>query len=107
MNYVLEKGGGGPLSLCALISPDSSESDAKTLLYPSFALAPRPLPLHGRTTYWPVRQHLFFPFSQILFFALVCCRVVHDDEFAPVVFLLITCCYCGEDKQWREERRKQ
>lgn len=48
MNYVLEKGGGGLLSLCALISPDSSESGAKTLLCPSFALAPRPFPLHDR-----------------------------------------------------------
>lgn len=41
MNYVLEKGGGGLLSLYAPISPDSSESGAKTLL--SSALH---LPLH-------------------------------------------------------------
>lgn len=113
MNYVLEKGGGVLLSLCALISPDSSESGAKTLL--SSALH---LPLHhdhflftarSLRAYWCLLDSasFFFLFSQILFFALVCCKVVHDDEFAPVVFLLITCCYCGEDKQGREERHKQ
>lgn len=112
MNYVLERGGGGLLSLCALISPDSSESGAKTLLssalhlplhHDHFLFTARPL-----GAYWCLLDSTsFFLSSQILFFALVCCKVVHDDEFAPVVFLLITCCYCGEDKQGREERRKQ
>ncbi len=107
-----EREGGGLLSLCSLISPDSSESAAKTLL--SYALH---LPLHHDhflftarplTAYWCLLDSAsFFSFSQILFFALVCCIVVHDDGFAPVVFFLITCCYCGKDKQGREERHNK
>lgn len=100
----LRKGGGGLLSLCSLISPDSSESASKTLLssalhlplhHDHFLFTARPL-----TAYWCLLDSTsFFPFAQILFFALVCCRVVHDDRFAPVVFLFITFCYCGKDKQ--------
>lgn len=95
----LRKGGGGLLSLCSLISPDSSESAAKTLRstalhlplhHDHFLFTTRPL-----TAYWCLLDSAsFFPlslrYSSSLWFAVEWCMMIGSHlYFSPLLHAAI------------------